>query len=151
MNGKRNPVITILPLRTRDIEVNCTAYLTLPFYDIYFNQEVISVKIKNIEINKPNRKKINIEFLLLILFLIIIFTAPFIINQKKELPDGTLMSMNRFNKQITVKPPDSNFYYVADPSGSISYRNCETNEEIGYIPPNFNDNLYKTCLPVFKN
>jgi len=72
-------------------------------------------------------------------------------NERKELPDGTLMSMNRFTKQITVKPSGSNLYYVADPSGSMSYRNCETNKEISYIPPNFNDNFYKTCLSVLKD
>ena len=101
--------------------------------------------------SKIPRPIIKIETLLLILFLIFIFTVPFIINQKKELPNGTLMSMNRFNKQITVKLSGSNLYYIADPSGSVSYRNSETKEEIGYVPPNFNDNLYKTCLSVFKD
>lgn len=51
----------------------------------------------------------NIEFLLLILFLIIIFITPFIINQKKELPNGTLMSRNRFNGQISIKLPNDEF------------------------------------------
>ncbi|MBA7546162.1 hypothetical protein ES705_38545 [subsurface metagenome] len=58
--------------------------------------------VKTIHIDKPIKKKINIETILLILFLIIIFTVPFIINQKKELPDGTLMSRNRFNGQISI-------------------------------------------------
>lgn len=89
-----------------------------------------------------------ITFLIISLF---IYFLPILSYEKKELPDGTLMSMHRFNKQITVKPSDSNFYYIADPSGSISYRNYETNEEISYVPPNFNDNLYKTCLSVFKD
>lgn len=78
--------------------------------------EVISVKAphiiktyKRIDIEKPIKKRINIETLLLILFLIIIFTVPFIINQKKELPDGTLMSMNRFNGQISIKLPNDKF------------------------------------------
>jgi len=58
---------------------------------------------------KIPRPIIKIETLLLILFLIIIFTIPFIINQKKELPDGTLMSRNRFNGQISVKLPNDEF------------------------------------------
>ena len=71
-------------------------------------------------------------------------------NERKELPDGTLMSMNRFTKQITVKPFGSNIYYIADPSGSISYRNYQ-NKEVGSVPPNFNDNFYKTYLSTFKD
>ena len=54
---------------------------------------------------------IKIEILLLILFLIIVFTVPFIINQKKELPNGTLMSRNRFNGQISVKFPNDEFIH----------------------------------------
>lgn len=65
--------------------------------------------IKRIDIDKPIKKKINIETILLIIFLIIIFTIPFVINQKKELPDGTLMSRNRFNGQISIKLPNNKF------------------------------------------
>jgi len=65
--------------------------------------------IKRIDIDKPIKKKINIETILFILFLIIIFTVPFFINQNKELPDGTLMSMNRFTKEISVKFPNNEF------------------------------------------
>ena len=53
-------------------------------------------------------KKLNIETILLIVFLVIVFTIPFI-NQKKKLPNGTLMSMNRFTKQISVKLPNDEF------------------------------------------
>jgi len=62
-----------------------------------------SNKISIIEIDKPSKKKISIETILLILFLIIIFTSPFIINQKKELPDGTLISRNRLTGEICIK------------------------------------------------
>ena len=30
-------------------------------------------------------------------------------NQKKELPDGTLMSMNRFTREICIKTPNNEF------------------------------------------
>lgn len=89
-----------------------------------------------------------ITFLIIFLF---IYFVPILSYQTKTLPDGTIMKMHRLNKQISVKPLGSNLYYIADPSGSISYRNCETNEEISYVPSNFNDNLYKTCLSVFKD
>jgi len=66
-----------------------------------------------IEIDKPeNKKKLNIETLLLILFLIIIFASPFIINQKKELPNGTLTSRNRLTGQVFVKPVWSDTYFI---------------------------------------
>ena len=89
--------------------------------------------------------------IVLLIISLFIYFLPVLSYQTKTLPDGTIMKMHRFNKQIAVKPSDSNLYYIADPSGSISYRSCETNEEIGYVPPNFNDNLYKTCLSVFKD
>ena len=95
----------------------------------------------------------SIIYFLIILFIIFLFVyfVPILTYQTKTLPDGTIMKMHRLNKQIAVKSPSSNLYYIADPSGSVSFRNCETNEEVSYIPPNFNDNLYKTCLSVFKD
>ena len=94
-------------------------------------------------------KKIHIEIILLIIFLIIIFTAPFIINQKKELPNGTLMSMNKFTKEISVKL-DSNNYYFVDKSGNVSYKDGNK-KELFFIDSKGNDNLYKTLLSFFKN
>lgn len=105
--------------------------------------------IKEIHIDKPTKKKINIEIILLILFLIIIFTIPFIINQKKELPDGTSISMNRFTKEISVKLDSDNYYFV-DKSGNVSYKDGNK-KELFFIDSEGNDNLYKTLLSVFKN
>lgn len=105
--------------------------------------------IKRIDIDKPIKKKINIEIILLTIFLIIIFTLPFIINQKKELPDGTLMSMNRFTKEINVKL-DSDNYYSVDKLGNVSYKDGNK-KELFFINSKGNDNLYKTLLSVFKN
>ena len=102
------------------------------FYDIIFYMKIIKV------------------ILITISLLIIVYFFPVIMNERIELTNGTLMSMNRLTKQITVKPSGSNLYYIADPSGSVSYRDYQ-NKEIGYVPPNFNDNLYKTCLSVLKD
>lgn len=88
--------------------------------------------------------------ILLIIFLFISF-IPIFSCQTKNLSDGTIVKMNRFNKQIYVKQFNSNLYFIADPSGSVSYRICETNEEKYYVPPNFNDTLYKAYLSIFKN
>ena len=46
-------------------------------------------------------------FGLIILFIFFIFI--FLINEKVELPDGTLMSKNRFNGQISIKLPNNEF------------------------------------------
>jgi len=92
----------------------------------------------------------DILLIFLIIFLFIYF-VPIFTYQTKILSDGTIIKMNRFNKQISVKPFNSNLYYIADPSGSVSYRICETNEEKYYVPPNFNDTLYKSYLSIFKN
>ena len=113
----------------------------LSMCSLYFIKLIIEKDFKGIK---------NFLLTLFVIFLFIYF-IPILSYEKKELPNGTLMSMNRFTKQITVKPSGSNLYYIADLSGSVSYRNCETNKEIGYIPPNFNDNLYKTCLSVLKD
>jgi len=92
-----------------------------------------------------------IKVILIVSLIIVIgYFFPVIMNEKTELPNGTLISMNRFSKLITIKPSGSNLYYVADSSGSISYRNYQ-NKEVGYVPPNFNDNFYKTYLSAFKN
>ena len=48
-----------------------------------------------------------ILFILVILFFLVFI--PIITNQKKELPDGTLMSRNKFNGQISVKFPNNEF------------------------------------------
>lgn len=106
--------------------------------------------IKRIDIDKPIKKKINIETILLIIFLIIIFTIPFIINQKKELPDGTLMSMNKFTKEILVKPPNSDNYYCVDKAGNVSYRD-KNKKELFFIDSEGNDNFYQMHLSVFEN
>ena len=94
-------------------------------------------------------KKVSRIFLfgLVILLVSLIFIS--INNQKKELPDGTLMSMNRFTKEISVKL-DSNNYYVVDKSGNVSYKDGNK-KEIFFIDSKGNDSLYKTLLSVFKD
>ncbi len=88
-----------------------------------------------------------ILFILVILFFLIII--PIINNQKKELPDGTLMSMNRFTKEISVKL-DSNNYYFVDKSGNVSYKD-RNKKEIFFIDSEGNDNFYQMHLSVFEN
>ena len=62
-----------------------------------------------IEIDKPeNKKKLNIETLIIIIVLILVLASPFL-NQKKELPNGTLMMRNILNGQIGIKLPNNEF------------------------------------------
>ena len=66
-----------------------------------------------IEIDKPeNKKKLNIETLIIIIVLILVITSPFYINEKTELPNGTLMSRNRLTGQVLVKPVWSDTYFI---------------------------------------
>ena len=66
-----------------------------------------------IEIDKPeNKKKLNIETLIIIIVLILVITSPFYINKKVELPNGTLMLRNRLTGQVLVKPVWSDTYFI---------------------------------------
>jgi len=116
---------------------------------IFKREYKMKTHIKRIDIDKPIKKKINIEIILLILFLIIIFTAPLYMYKKTELPDGTSMSMNKFTKEISVKL-DSNNYYFVDKSGNVSYKDGNK-KELFFIDSKGNNNLYKTLLSVFNN
>jgi len=54
-------------------------------------------------------KRISPIILFVLVILLFLIFIPIINNQKKELPDGTLMSRNRFNGQISVKFPNNEF------------------------------------------
>lgn len=60
---------------------------------------------------KTHIKKLSkiLLFGLAILFIFLIFIS--IINQNKELPDGTLISKNRLTGQIGVKRPNNEFTF----------------------------------------
>jgi len=56
-----------------------------------------------------NIKRISPIILFVLVILLFLIFIPIINNQKKELPDGTLMSRNRFNGQISIKLPNNEF------------------------------------------
>ena len=69
-----------------------------------------------IEIDKlENKKKLNINTLIIIIILILVLASPFL-NQKKELPNGTLMMKNILNGQISIKLPNNEITHFSTDS-----------------------------------
>lgn len=86
----------------------------------------------------------NILLILLIIFLCL-YSAVTFTEQKKTLPDGTIMGIHRLTKEIAFKPLGSNVYYIVTPSDYIIVRDVKSNEELSsFQSPYAYDRIYET-------
>ena len=106
--------------------------------------------IKRIDIDKPNKNKIDIGNLVIIIILILFITSPFYIYDKTELPNGTKISMHRLNKQISFRPLDSETFYIINPSGDVIIKDMETNEELYSFRSIIYKNIYEYYFNIMK-
>ncbi len=98
-----------------------------------------------------NIKKVG-KVLLIGLIVVVVcgLIIPNITYQKKILPNGTMITMNRFNKQISFRRLNSNVFYIINLSGDVMVKDMKDNEELYSFSSIVYSNIYKHYFNILK-